>query len=101
MKAHGRPRMRTWMLLVGGIGLVAGPVVLYYVLSHTTLSAAVVSGVIVLVLVVITHLGLLTVLLGPLYALLRRRSRQLKPSDRVACGRDMDPVYGKHREKIR
>jgi hypothetical protein len=70
MKGHSRPRMRPWMLLVGVIGLVAHSAVLYYVLSHTGLSAAVVSGVIVLI--VIKHLGLL----GPLYALFRRRSRQ-------------------------
>ena len=68
MKAHGRPRMRPWMLLVGVIGLVAGHVaLLYYGVSHTALSAALVSGVIVLI--VIKHLGLL----GPLYALIRRR----------------------------
>jgi uncharacterized membrane protein YjjP (DUF1212 family) len=68
MKAHGRPRMRPWMLLAVVIGLLAGHVVLlYYGVSHTALSAAVVSGVIVLI--VIKHLGLL----GPLYALIRRR----------------------------
>jgi drug/metabolite transporter (DMT)-like permease len=67
MKEHGRPRMGPWVLLVGVIGLVAGHVVLLYNgLSHTSLSAAVVSGVIVLI--VIKHLGLL----GPLYALFRR-----------------------------
>jgi hypothetical protein len=60
------------MLLVGVIGLVAGHVVLlYYGLPHTALSAAVVSGVIVLI--VIKHLGLL----GPLYALFRRRRPRL------------------------
>lgn len=70
MKAHGRPRMRPWMLLalVGVIGLAAHSVVLYYVLTHTALSAAVVSGVIVLI--VLKHLGWL----GPLHALFRRRS---------------------------
>jgi uncharacterized membrane protein HdeD (DUF308 family) len=71
MKEHGRPRIRPWMLLVGVIGLVAGHVVLLnYGLSHTALSAAVVSGVIVLI--VIKHLGLL----GSLYPLFRRRSRR-------------------------
>ena len=71
MKAHGHPRVRPWMLLVllGGIGLVGHSVVLYYFLSHTALSAAVVSGVIVLI--VIKHLGLL----GSLYSLFRRRHR--------------------------
>jgi hypothetical protein len=48
-------------------------IILYYVSSHMTLSAAVVSGVIILL--VIKHLGLAAALLGPLYALVRRRSR--------------------------
>jgi hypothetical protein len=62
--------MRPWMLLVGGIGLVAGHVILlYYGLPHAALSvsAAAVSGVIVLI--VIKHLGLL----GPLHTLFRRQ----------------------------
>ncbi|HEX2481575.1 MAG TPA: hypothetical protein VHQ69_06805 [Methylomirabilota bacterium] len=69
MKAHDRLRTRPWVLLVlvAGIGLVAHSVVLYYALSHTALSTAVVSGGIALM--VIKHLGLL----GPLYALFRRR----------------------------
>ena len=73
MKAHSHPRMRRWMQLVGVIGLVTGAVVLYYVLSHTAPSAAVVS---VIVLMVLGHVGLLAVLLGPLYALFRRRPRR-------------------------
>jgi hypothetical protein len=81
MKAHGHPRMRPWKLL-GVIGLVAHSAVLYYVLSRTALSVAVVSGVIVLI--VINHLGWLS----SLYARVRCRSRQLKPGDHVACGRD-------------
>ena len=69
MKAHARLLMRTWMLPVGVIILIAGHgIILYNVWSHTALSAAVVLGVIILV--VIKHLGLL----GPLYALFRRRS---------------------------
>jgi alkylhydroperoxidase family enzyme len=83
MKAHGRPRMRPWILLAGLIVLVAGhSVVLYYVRSYTALSAAVLSGVIILV--VIKHLGLL----DPVYASFRRRSPHLKPGDRVARDRD-------------
>ena len=71
MNAHGRSRMRPWMLMVGAIGLVAGhSVVLSYGLSHAALSTAVLSGVIVVV--VIKHLGLL----GSLYAVVRRRSRE-------------------------
>ncbi len=70
MKAHGRPRIRHWILLVlvGVIGLAVHSVILYRVLPHTALSAGVVSGAIVLI--VLKHLGLF----GPLYALFRRRS---------------------------
>jgi len=75
MKGHDHSRVRPWMLLVlvGGVGLATHSVVLYYVLSHSALSAAVMSGVIALI--VIKHLGLL----GPLYALIRRRSRRDPP----------------------
>ncbi len=72
MKGHDFPRTRPWILLVpvGIIGIVVHSVVLYYVLSHRTVSAAVVSGIIALIAV--KHLGLF----GPLYALLRRRLRR-------------------------
>jgi membrane protein YdbS with pleckstrin-like domain len=71
MKRHGRLRARAWMLMAGVVILVAGHgVILYYVSSHVALSAAVVSGVIILV--VIKHLGLL----GPVSALFRRRARR-------------------------
>jgi hypothetical protein len=71
--AHGRHRIRPWMLtlLVGIIGLAAHSGVLYYALSYTVLSAAVVSGAIIWM--VIKHLGLLTVLFGPWYTAFRRR----------------------------
>jgi hypothetical protein len=63
--------MRFWMLAVGVVVLVAGhSVALYYVQSHMKLSAAVVSGVITLV--VIKHLGLF----GALFPLVRRRFRR-------------------------
>lgn len=56
---------------MGALILIAGHgIVLYYVSSHMALSAAIVSGVILLV--VIKHLGLL----GPAYALFRRRARR-------------------------
>ena len=68
----GRSRLlkRFWMLPVGAVALVAAhAIILRYFLSHAALSAAVVSGVIIVV--VIKHLGLL----GSLFALLRRKSR--------------------------
>jgi hypothetical protein len=52
------------MLLVAA-GVIGHSVVLYYGLAHAALSAAVVSGLIGLIL--IKHLGLF----GPLYALFR------------------------------
>jgi len=71
MTRHGRLRARAWMLMVGVITLIAAHgVILYYFSSHLALSAAVVSGMIILV--VIKHLGLL----GPVYALFRRRARR-------------------------
>jgi hypothetical protein len=72
MKGQSRPFARPWMLPVGVVVLIAGPVILYYVLSRAGLATAMVSGVIILM--VIKHLGLLAVLLGPLYAMFRRRS---------------------------
>jgi hypothetical protein len=60
------------LALVGGIALVAHSAVLHYPLSHAALSAAVGSGVIVLV--VIKHLRWL----GPLYALFRHLRQRLR-----------------------
>ena len=71
MSGHRRLLTRTWMLPLPAVVLIAGHVILPYSLSHTALSAAVVSGVIVLM--VVKHLGLLAVLLGPLRACFRRR----------------------------
>ena len=61
---------RPWVLAVLVIAVLASHgVILRYVLSNATLSAALVSGAVVVLL--IKHLGLL----GSLYALVRRRSR--------------------------
>ncbi len=71
---HLLARRRVWMLPVLAIGLLAGHgVILYYASSHLVLSAAVLSGAIILL--VIKHVGLL----GPLYALLRRRRSGHRP----------------------
>lgn len=70
MKGHSRLHARAWMLPAGVIILIAGHgIILYYLSSQVALSAAVASGVIVLV--VIKHLGLL----GPVRALFRRARR--------------------------
>src|SRR5262249_56910879 len=58
MRRHSPVRARAWMLALGVVILIAGHgIVLYYFASHVTLSAAVVSGAIVLA--VSKHLGLL------------------------------------------
>ncbi len=63
------------MLAVLVTALLAGHgAILYYVSSHVMLSAAVLSGAIILL--VIKHLGLL----GPLYALWRRRRPGHRPT---------------------
>jgi hypothetical protein len=62
---------RLWLALAIAVVLIAGHgVFLYYISSHMAVSAAVIAGVILLVLV--KHLGLL----GPLYAMLRKRRRR-------------------------
>jgi hypothetical protein len=65
---HSLFRRRIWMLVVLAVMLIAGHgITLYYVSSHLVLSAGLLSGLILLI--VIKHLGLL----GPVYALFRRR----------------------------
>lgn len=62
--------LRILTLLAGAVLLIAGHgFILYYISSHIALSATAVSGVVILM--VLKHLGML----GPLYALFRRRSR--------------------------
>ena len=69
MIGHGRLFPRVWMIAVAMIALLAVHTVgLGYLASHTTLSAAVLSGLVIVV--VIKHVGLL----GPIYALFRRWS---------------------------
>jgi hypothetical protein len=70
MKGHSLVKKPRILLAGMGILLAGHGIILYYVSSHTAVSAAVVSGVIVLI--VIKHLGLL----GPLYALFRRRANR-------------------------
>jgi membrane protein YdbS with pleckstrin-like domain len=70
MTGHRRLLTRPWILLMAVAILIAGHgIVLYYASSHTTLSAAVLTSVIIFV--VIKHLGLF----GALFALFRHRSR--------------------------
>jgi hypothetical protein len=71
MNGHPRRLTRTWLFPVVAIALIAGHTIVPYFWAHTVLSATVMSGVILLM--VVKHLGLLAVLLGPLRAHFRRR----------------------------
>jgi hypothetical protein len=70
MNAHGHRLKGVWLWLAA-IVLIATPVSLFYFLPHFGLPKALVSGVVVLVIA--KHLGLLAVLVGPVYAVFRRR----------------------------
>jgi hypothetical protein len=71
---HPTVRSRLRMLPVLLVGLLAGHgVILYYVSSHVALSAAALSGVVILL--VMKHVGLF----GQLYALIRRRRSRNEP----------------------
>jgi hypothetical protein len=59
------------MLPVAVVVLIGGHIIVTYFWAYTALSATVVSGVILLM--VVKHLGLLAVLLGQLRAHIRRR----------------------------
>ena len=73
MNGDGRHTLRPWVLLVVLVALIGGPIMLYHILPLAGVSAAVTSSVVVVV--ALKHLGLLAVLLAPLYALVRRRPR--------------------------
>ena len=73
MNRHDRHSVRPWLLFVAAVVLIGGPIILYHVLPLAGVPAALVSGVVVVVAV--KHLGLMAVLLTPLYALLRRQRR--------------------------
>ncbi len=71
MTGHNRVLTRRWLLLALAVVLISSHALdLRYALQHKSLSAAMVAGV--MILVVMTHLGLLS----RLYAIFRRRSRQ-------------------------
>ena len=69
MKGDNRLLTRRWMLPIGVVVLLAGHVIFFNRLRHAGVSLAVISGLVLLAIA--KHLGLF----GPLYALLRRRSR--------------------------
>jgi hypothetical protein len=65
------------MLSAGIAFLLLGHIIVPYLLSHSVLSAAVVS--VVIVVMVVKHLGILALVFSPWYARLRRRSSHLRP----------------------
>jgi hypothetical protein len=69
MNEHSHLRTCPWMLRVGIVVLVAGHVIFFRHLRYAGISVTVISGLVVLAIA--KHLGMF----GPLYALLRRRSR--------------------------
>lgn len=73
MNGHRRHSSRFWLVPVALVALIAGPITLYYILPLAGVPVAVASSVVVIV--ALKHLGLVAVLLTPLYALLRRRTR--------------------------
>jgi membrane protein YdbS with pleckstrin-like domain len=66
-----RSNRRHWIVVFALLVLLVGHgTILYFVSAHTALSASVISGAIVIL--VLKHLGLF----APLYALVRRRFRR-------------------------
>jgi hypothetical protein len=65
---------RRWLLLVALAALIAGPILLYFLLPLAGVPIALVSGVVAIV--ALKHLGLVAVLVAPVYAILRRGSRR-------------------------
>ena len=70
MNIHRRRSGSSWPLTLT-VALAAGHLIVPYVLSHLTLSGAIVSGVVVVV--VAKHVGLAALLFRPVLARLRRR----------------------------
>lgn len=73
MDIHDGHTARSWLLLLATVVLVASPIVLYKILPLVGVPAALVSGAVLVI--ALKHLGLLAVLFAPVYALLRRGSR--------------------------
>lgn len=73
MNDHERRSVRPWHLFFVAVMLIGGPIMLYHILPLVGVPAALVSGVVLVAAV--KHLGLMAVLLTPLYAFQRRRRR--------------------------
>jgi hypothetical protein len=66
--------LRRWLLPVAVAALIAGPILLYFLLPLAGVPLALASGVVAIV--ALKHLGLLAIVLAPLYSILRRRRRR-------------------------
>jgi hypothetical protein len=73
-RASHHHSMRRWLVPVAVAALIAGPILLYFLLPFAGVPIALVSAAVAIV--ALKHLGLLAVLLAPLYAILRQRSRR-------------------------
>jgi len=74
MTAHIRVPKRSWLLALMILLLLSAHMLVPYFLRHTAVSATLLSGLVVLM--VLKHIGLLAVALRPLYTRFRRRSSQ-------------------------
>jgi hypothetical protein len=72
VKGPGRLQS-SWALLLAVIVLIAGPLLLYWFFPAVGVPTTIALGMIAVI--AIKHLGLLAILLGPLYALIRRVRR--------------------------
>lgn len=76
MKVFSRIFDRSWTMIAAVVILLAAHGLALYFLRHLALSAAVVSGIVVLVIV--KHIGAFS----SLYALFRKRFQKTRPSQR-------------------
>lgn len=74
MSGHKRHPLRLWLLSVAVLALIAGPILLYQVLPLAGISVGAAAGVVAFV--AIKHLGVIALLLTPIYSMLRRRCRR-------------------------
>lgn len=74
MNAHNRLLARPWILSVGVLVLLLAHGLIFYFIHHLALSAALLSGIVVLFAV--KHLGAF----GSLYAMLRKRMKRSNSS---------------------
>jgi hypothetical protein len=74
--SRGMPRraLHAWALAGAVVALIAGPILLYELLPWAGIPTATAAGL--AAIVALKHLGVLAVVLTPIYALFRRRSRR-------------------------